>query len=104
MDDNGRLAYGAWPERLVIIEGGKVQYYGMCVHGCTWMYMVSLHRDYMGARARKPSHRRPHANKTKQTVNPTNELITNRDGEIREEVMGNVSITEQRITNQKRKK
>ena len=28
MDDNSRLAYGAWPERLVVIEDGVVQYYG----------------------------------------------------------------------------
>lgn len=28
MDDNARLAYGAWPERLVILEDGVVQYYG----------------------------------------------------------------------------
>ena len=28
MDDNARLAYGAWPERLVVIENGTVEYYG----------------------------------------------------------------------------
>mmetsp|Transcript_10232 Transcript_10232/g.11763 ORF Transcript_10232/g.11763 Transcript_10232/m.11763 type:complete len:92 (-) Transcript_10232:264-539(-) len=28
MDDNARLRYGAWPERLAIIEDGKVAYYG----------------------------------------------------------------------------
>lgn len=28
MDDNARLAYAAWPERLVVLEHGKVAYYG----------------------------------------------------------------------------
>lgn len=28
MDDSARLAYGAWPERLVVVEDGVVQYYG----------------------------------------------------------------------------
>ena len=28
MDDGARLAYGAWPERMVIVEDGAVQYYG----------------------------------------------------------------------------
>lgn len=28
MDDNARTAYGAWPERLVVVEGGAVRYYG----------------------------------------------------------------------------
>lgn len=28
MDDNARLAYGAWPERLAIIEDGKLAFYG----------------------------------------------------------------------------
>ena len=28
MDDATRLAYGAWPERLVIVEDGKIVYYG----------------------------------------------------------------------------
>jgi hypothetical protein len=28
MDDGARLAYGAWPERMVIVEDGVVQYYG----------------------------------------------------------------------------
>ena len=28
MEDSARLAYGAWPERLVIVEDGVVKYYG----------------------------------------------------------------------------
>ena len=28
MDDNARRTYAAWPERLVVIENGVVQYYG----------------------------------------------------------------------------
>ena len=28
MDDPARLAYGAWPERMVIVEDGVVKYYG----------------------------------------------------------------------------
>lgn len=28
MDDNARLAYGAWPERLAILEDGQLVYYG----------------------------------------------------------------------------
>mmetsp|Transcript_8422 Transcript_8422/g.10650 ORF Transcript_8422/g.10650 Transcript_8422/m.10650 type:complete len:128 (-) Transcript_8422:1386-1769(-) len=28
MNDNARLAYGAWPERLAIVECGQVMYYG----------------------------------------------------------------------------
>ena len=28
MDDNARLAFAAWPERLVVLENNKVQYYG----------------------------------------------------------------------------
>ena len=28
MTDEARLAYGAWPERLVVVEDGKIKYYG----------------------------------------------------------------------------
>jgi hypothetical protein len=28
MEDEARLAYGAWPERLAILEHGRIQYYG----------------------------------------------------------------------------
>jgi hypothetical protein len=35
MDDGARTAYGAWPERLVVLEDDTVQYYGE--HG-PWGY------------------------------------------------------------------
>lgn len=28
MDDAARLAYGAWPERLAVVEDGTLRYYG----------------------------------------------------------------------------
>ena len=50
MNDNSRLAYGAWPERLVIIEDGVVQYYG---GQGPWEYKPKEVADWLAQRFNK---------------------------------------------------
>eukprot|EP01052_Picozoa_sp_SAG31_P004592 SAG31_NODE_191_length_20809_cov_64.613761_14_plen_157_part_00 len=46
-DDNLRKAYGAWPERLVVVEGGYVKYYG---DQGPWGYKVEEVADWLAQR------------------------------------------------------